>query len=243
MSNTAKDDDLWLNPTDEDASDAALKAAIQAELTELRGICMRFARRLDAKAETEQGQEDLAQLNNAAVKAARAVRQVGVLQLEIAGLRDRPGTRRSLGEGGAANQNAPKTEAKPYKNGPKPRDYAWADGDYTEYDDYADWELSACQSAKMTADLSRISDAMYADLTAHGRADACDQAPASLVELVRAIPHPALDACLNAMEPMYAFLVFGDENVRLTLAPASPDVWAEFDAQQKLYGRDRQDSS
>lgn len=74
MANAAEfDNDLdWPNPPDAHASDATLVADIQAELTELRGIGMRFARRLGARAETEQGQEDLAKLNNSAVKAARA---------------------------------------------------------------------------------------------------------------------------------------------------------------------------
>src|SRR5471032_1056 len=106
MTATETDDPSWLNSPDPDASDAALKAAIQAELTEGRGIAMRFLRRLDAKAETEEGQEDLARLNNAAVKAMRALRQIGVLQLEIAGLRDQPGVRPAAAA--PANQNAPK---------------------------------------------------------------------------------------------------------------------------------------
>jgi hypothetical protein len=198
---------------------------------------MRFLRRLDAKADTEQGQEDLARLNNAAVKGARALRQIGVLQLEIAGLRERPGSRPAAAA--PANQNAPKS----YVNGPKPRDFAWGHGDYTEYDDYKDWELEACRNAKMGDTLERIAQAMRQDLADHGRADVCNQAPADLVDLVRAIPHPALDACLNAVEPLYAYLVFGENNVHLGLRPASPDVWTEFDADTALYNRDRQDSS
>ena len=239
--NVSETDDLdWPNPPDADASDAALKAAIQAELTEARGITMRFLRRLDAKAETEDGQEDLARLNNAAVKGARALRQIGVLQLEIAGLRNQPGSRApaAAATGAPANQNVPK----PYKNGSKPRDDAWLNGDYTEYDDYTDRELNACRNAKMTDNLGSIADAMRADLIAHGRADAANDAPVNQVELVRAIPHPALEACLNTIEPHYALLVF-DGHVHLSLRPASPDVWAEYDAKQALYSRDRQDSS
>jgi hypothetical protein len=231
------DDLSWPTPPDADASDAALKAAIQAELTEARGVEMRFLRRLDAEAETEEGKKDLPRLSNAAVKAARALRQIGVLQLEIAGLRDQPGVRPTAAA--PANQNAPK----PYVNGPKPRDFAWGHGDYTEYDDYKDWELDACRNARMSANISLIAEAMEKDLAAHGRADAAKEAPADLVELVRAIPHPALEACLNEIEPIYAQIMFGDENVQLSLRPATPDVWAEYDAKQALYARDRQDSS
>lgn len=51
MANAAEfDNDLdWPNLPDAHASDATLVADIQAELTELRGIGMRFARRLDAR--------------------------------------------------------------------------------------------------------------------------------------------------------------------------------------------------
>jgi hypothetical protein len=241
MSDDAEtDDDLgWPDAYDADASDAALAADIQAELTELRGICMRFARRLDVKAETSQGQEQLAQLNNAAVKAARAVRQVAVLQLEIAGLRDRPGSRPAAGA--PANQNKPKPTV--HKFGPKPCDYPWKHGDYTEYDDYTDWERETALDAKISAGIQAISDAAREDLAAYGRSDVCREAPRSFAEMVRAIPHPALDAALNDLEPIYAQLLFGKENVVLSLRPASPEVWTEYDAKQKLYGRDRQDSS
>jgi hypothetical protein len=160
-----------------------------------------------------------------------------VLQLEIAGLRDQPGSRPAAAV--PANQNTPK----PYKNGPKPRDFAWGHGDYTEYDDYQDWELNACRRSKIEAVTERICKAVQQDLIAHGRPDAAKESLVSLVEMVRAIPHPALEACLNNLEPQYAYLLFGEENVRLSLHPASPDVWAEYDAKQKLYGRDRQDSS
>lgn len=227
----------WMAPPDADAADAALKAAIQAELTEARGVEMRFLRRLDAEAETEEGRKDLPRLSNAAVKAARALRQIGVLQLEIAGLRDQPGVRPA--PSAPANQNVPK----PYVNGPKPRDFAWAHGDYTEYDDYKDWELNACQSAKMSANIEKISDAMYEDAAAHGRADLCKLAPIDLAKLITAIPHPALNRCLNAIEPLYAYLVFGEENVELTLRPGAGEALAEHDAKEALYADRRLDSS
>ncbi len=197
---------------------------------------MGFLRQSDAKAKTEEGQADLPRLSNAAVKAARALRQIGVLQLEIAGLRDQPGSRAPAA---AANQNVPK----PYVNGPKPRDFAWAHGDYTEYDDYKDWELSACQNAKMSANVEQISEAMYEDAAAHGRADLCKLAPIDLAKLIAAIPHPALNRCLNAIEPLYAYLVFGEENVELALRPGAGEALAEHDVQDALYARDRQDSS
>lgn len=233
----AEADDLdWMTPPDTNASDAALKAAIQAELTEARGVEMRFLRRLDAEAETEEGRKDLPRLSNAAVKAARALRQIGVLQLEIAGLRDQPGHRAPAA---AANQNAPK----PYVNGPKPRDGGWAHGDYTEYDDYQDWELDACRRSKVEAVTKRICKAVEQDLIAHGRPDAARESLVSLSEMVRAIPHPALEACLNDIDPDFAYAYFGEDNVILTLRPASPEVWAEYDAKKALYPSPRQDSS
>jgi hypothetical protein len=240
MNATQTDALSCMSPPDADAANAALKAAIQAELTEARGIEMGFLRQLDAKAKTEEGQEDLVRLSNAAVKAARALRQIGVLQLEIAGLRDQPG-HRTPAAAAPANQNAP--QPKPYKNGPKPRDDAWTNGDYTEYDDYTDWELNACRNAKMSDNLELIAKAMREDLIAHGRMDAAKEAPIDQVELVRAIPHPALEACLNTIEPHYSFLVFGEDKVHLSLRPGAPDVWAEYDAKKAKYARNRQDSS
>ena len=243
MSAIETDDLDWITPPDADAANAALKAAIQAELTEARGIEMGFLRQLDAKAKTEEGQADLPRLSNAAVKAARALRQIGVLQLEIAGLRDQPGHRAPAAAlaTAPANQNAP--QPKPYKNGPKPRDDAWTNGDYTEYDDYTDRELEACRDAKMGGNVQLIAEAMRADLIAHGRMDAANEAPIDQVELVRAIPHPALDTCINNIEPYYSFLVFGEDKVQVGLRPGAPNVWAEYDAKKGLYARDRQDSS
>ena len=233
MNATETDNPPWMAPPD---ANAALKAAIQAELTEAREIEMGFLRQLDAKAKTEEGQEDLPRLSNAAVKAARALRQIGVLRLEIAGLRDQPGHRAPAAP---ANQNTPKL----YVNGPKPRDGAWAHGDYTEYDDYNDWELDACRRSRIEAVTERICKAVQQDLIAHGRPDAAKESLVSLVEMVRAIPHPALEACLNDIDPDFAYGYFGEDNVRLSLRPASPDVWAQYDAKKARYSRDRQDSS
>jgi hypothetical protein len=237
MSATETDDLDWIAPPDADASNAALKAAIQAELTEARGVEMRFLCRLDAEAETEDGRKDLPRLSNAAVKAARALRQIGVLQLEIAGMRDQPGSRPAAAA--PANQDAPK----PYVNGPKPRDFAWAHDDYTEYDDYKDWELSACRHSRIEAVTKRICKAVQQDLIAHGRPDAARESLISLKEMIRAIPHPALEACLNDIDPGYAYVFFGEDNVRLSLQPPTTDVWAEYDADKALYSRDPQDSS
>ena len=64
-----------------------LRDAIQADLMRLRAMQMRFAERLDRAAEKEERPERLAQLSGAVAKAARAVRQIGVLQLELAGER------------------------------------------------------------------------------------------------------------------------------------------------------------
>jgi hypothetical protein len=87
-----------------EAGELSLQEALQADLTRLRGYNMRFAERLDAAAEKEERPERLAQLNNASVKAARAVRQIAVLQLEIAGERPLPNVRAPAA---AANANQP----------------------------------------------------------------------------------------------------------------------------------------
>ena len=237
MTDAAADDLDWPQPAREPSPEAALLADIQAELTELRGITMRFARRLDRQADTEEGKEDLARLNNSAVKAARAVRQVAVLQLEIAGLRDQPGSRPA-----AAPKPANQNKAGPRVNGPKPCDYAWTHGDYTEYDDYTDWELETCREEAIGAGMRKIADAARADLTAFGRADVCGEAPRGFAEMVRAIPHPALDECLNSLEPIYAQLLFGKDNVTFSLKPATMACWEAYDADNAKYPT-RRDSS
>src|ERR1700722_12380114 len=104
-----------------ETGELSLQEALQADLTRLRGYNMRFAERLDAAAEKEERPERLAQLNNASVKAARAVRQIAVLQLEIAGERPLPNVRAPAA---AANANTPEAP-RPYKNGPRPCPRPW----------------------------------------------------------------------------------------------------------------------
>jgi hypothetical protein len=70
------------------------------DLQELHGFCMGVARKVGKT--ITQGGENLPQLNTAGVKAGRALRQIGVLHLEIAGLRQPVQ---------AANGNAPQTRS------------------------------------------------------------------------------------------------------------------------------------
>lgn len=224
----------WPDDTEPNSplSGAPLAAALQADLAELRGLTMGLARKVAARADTEEGQEELVRLNAAVAKAARAVRQIAVLQLEIDGQRSLPGTRTTV----AANQNArgPNGRGQGGRGNPNDRTY----GDYNDYDDLADREA---EEGQMIEVIEQVTAAMAADFHAAGRPEACRESPETQArKLIFGIPHPVLDACIAKLEPKWVYLLFGDENVLPpALGPGPPDAWAEFDkyAEHRRRGR------
>jgi len=208
----------------------SLQEAIQADLTRIRGYNMRFAERLDAMAEKEERPERLAQLNNASVKTARAVRQIAVLQLEIAGERPVANVRAPAA---AANANKPEAvQPKSYKNGPRPCPRPWEKGDYTDYDDYTDDDLRICLNAIVDEAREKLRDAQDEDFRAAGRERPCRESFATKLELIHGIPHPAFDECLKGINPEIALLLLGPHCLNTALAPRSPDALAEYEAKQ-----------
>jgi hypothetical protein len=213
----------------------SLKDAIQADLTRLRAKQMRFAERLDRAAEKEERSERLAQLNNAAVKTARAVRQIAVLQLEIAGERPLPNVR-------TPPAPAPPTRTKPSfcEHGPRPSPKPWEEGDYTDYDDYTVEESEWATEMKVNNQILRLEVAMDADFRAAGREDVCREAPILKFKLIMGIPHPAFDACQKTVDLALLCHFLGEENLQpLALLPDAPDGWAEYDEMQRLHGGPR----
>jgi hypothetical protein len=199
---------------------------------------MRFAERLDTLAEKEERPESLSQLSNASVKAARAVRQIAVLQLEIAGERPLPNSR-------APAAPANDDRDRPYPNGPRPEAKPWEHGDYTDYDDYTDDERWLSAETKVDSEIERLERAMHADFEAAGRGDVCKQAPVTKFKLILGIPHPALDECIKTVDYNLLRHFVGPENLLPpALGPGPPNAWAEYDAKEKrLGGPNRLDSS
>ncbi len=191
---------------------------------------MGLARKVAARADTEEGQEELVRLNAAVAKAARAVRQIAVLQLEIDGQRTLPGTRAPA----AANQNA---RGQGEQGGPRRPD----DRTRSDYNDYDDVPAHHVSDAEMIEVIELVTAAMAEDFHAAGRPDACRESPETQArKLIYGIPHPALDACIAKLEPKWTYLLFGDENVLPpALGPGPPGAWEEFDdyAEERKRGR------
>jgi hypothetical protein len=223
-----------------ETGELSLQEALQADLTRLRGYNMRFAERLDSAAEKEERPERLAQLNNASVKAARAVRQIAVLQLEIAGERPLPNVRAPAA---AANANKPESP-EPYMNGPRPCPRPWDTGDYTDYDDYSDDERGIVLKAMMDEALEKLRAAQNEDFRAAGRERICRESFNTKLELIGGIPHPAFDECLKSIDFKLALLVVGPDRLDTMLKPGSPDALAEYDVQKEwVDSLQRRDSS
>ena len=219
---------------DDALSGSGLARAIQSDLAELRGICMGFARQVAAKAERQAaaGEDDeLVRLNAAAAKAARAVRFIAVLQLEIDGQRQTPGTRVPA----PANGNMPRGGSRGRRG---PDGAPISDRDYERLEEsetiIEDWLLE--QHAL-------IAPVLKADFIAADRPDAARQALVHQAKLVLGIPHPNLDACLKTLDPRYATYLFGEENVSLVLGPGPPGAWEDFDQFVEQRARGRRDQS
>jgi len=229
-----EDDDM---PPEGGAAPGDLEQEILAELSEMRAIMVRFARRLDARAETPEGQQELPKLNNAAVKAVQALRRIGVLQLEILGKRPLPNVRppNAAPTGAPANRSRLKFEpGVPNRWHPDPPPYLR--GDYTDYDDYTDAEREALKREKFGARIALMGKALDEDFRAAGREDVCGQSPETKSRLIFSIPHPALDRWVAETAPGDVFAVFGFENVLpLKLGPGPPDPLAAFDERSKAF--------
>jgi len=209
-----------------------LRDAIQAYLMKLRAMQMRFADRLDRAAEKEERPERLAQLSGAVAKAARAVRQIGVLQLELTGER-LPNGRAS---GAPANQNTPAARPPAERKGVRPCPRPWEMGDYTDYDDYTDRDRLLLAKAYIDARRRVMVAAMDKDFHAAGRADVCGQSPNTKFELILGIPHPAFDKCIQQIEPEFIYKWIGEDNVYFALGPGPPDAWEKYDQKERLLG-------
>ena len=212
-----------------ETGELSLQEAIQADLSRLRGFNMRFAERLDAAAEKEERPERLAQLNNASVKAARAVRQIAVLQLEIAGERPLPNARAPAAP---ANANKPKDEVEGPKNGPRPCPRPWEKGDYKDYDDYTDDDRRIVMNAIINAAREKLRAAQNEDFRAAGRERPCRESFNTKLELIHGIPHPAFDECLKGIDFEIAQYLLGRSCVVPVLVPESSNALAEYDARQ-----------
>jgi hypothetical protein len=237
-------------PAVEDDSPAdTLVDELQAELAEMRGIVLGSARRMQARAEVDDSTDGLAKLNTGITKAARAFRQIAVLQLEIAGKRKLPGTR----EPAAAAQAAPGAAApgaaakgaaakgkieRSARWNAADRSYPFDHGDYTDYDDYTDWEHDRLGEAILDERRKRVVAAMDADFRAAGRDEVLGQAPVTKFKMILDLPHPALDACLPTIEPEIV-LYFFRKDVRLALGPGPPGIWEKHDAYRKQFGLDK----
>ena len=210
-----------------------LQASIAADLNELRTVAMRFVRRLDARAETAEGEATLPQLNTAMVKAARAVRQVAVLQLEVAGLRQQAGTRAPASAAAPANQNGKSIWT---DNGPRPSEKPWQNGDYELYSDYTDQDEYLAAGAKVEASVISLEKAMHEDFRAVGRTDFESLSAKMLCKFILNIPHPATNECIETIEPALLEFFFGADLLPPKLGPGEPRAWEEWEAYEREHG-------
>jgi hypothetical protein len=208
-----------------------LRDAIQTDLEKLRAMQMRFAERLDKAAENEERSERLAQLSGAVSKAARAVHNIAVLQLDLAG--ERPSGRVAAAP---ANQNKSATRPPEERKGFRPCPRPWDLGDYTDYDDYTDRDRLLLAKAFVDSRRRVMVAAMDKDFRAAGRGDVCGQSPATKFDLILGIPHPAFDTCIQDVEPEFIYKWLGEDNVYLALGPGPPHAWAKYEEKERLTG-------
>ncbi len=193
------------------------------DLQELRQTCMASSRKMKARQTVEP--ENLTSLNAGIVKVARAVRQIGVLQLEIAGLRQPAQMRGPV----AANGNAPAAKSQPGRGGSDDR----TRGDYNDYDDDkenwygADDEFMPPLSkaeAEFNESLDRVCAALDVDFKAAGISDVTDRQ--SKIDKVRIyayrVPHPTLDECIKTIRRDDLIAIIGLENLKTSLGPGPP---------------------
>jgi hypothetical protein len=213
-----------------------LEEEVLEELSLMRAIMLRFARRIDARADTPEGQKELPRLTNAVTRAMRALRQIQVLQLEVAGKRPvavRRGPAANGAGDAAANANRSAGAKDPKRFGHN--GYPFENGDYDDYDDYTDQERKLLGRAIFRDRVKRMRAAMKEDFEAAGRPHFCREAPVKQFELITSIPHPALDRCLPGIEREIVFLIFGEDNVKLSLGPGPPGVLEKFDELCRKY--------
>ena len=224
MSSVEDEEALGFSPAE---CRAWLEADVLAGLQEVRELCMDSARTLAAKMKEDDA--DLVRLNAALVKAARAVRQTSVLQLEVAGLRRQAGTREApTSADDAANANQPRPGQPPSNP-----DYAGL-GTYEYFvddDDKRDLHyMDAEEGRQYRETLDRMKDAMDADLKAAGKLLELHQSISTKArDYIRHIPHPETDACIQSLRLGFVTHIFGEENMeppRLkTGPPDTPTKW------------------
>src|SRR5579859_1114203 len=177
----------------EGMSEVDLEAEIQGELSEMRQMVVEFGRLLIAKGRQADSADELVKLSNAANRAARAHRQIGVLQLEIAGKRPLPGTRAPR-EASAVKNGEPSPEVEAQSERRVRSGLPFEYGDYDDYDDYTEDERVERDLRQLFLDRKGpLLTAMDEDFKAAGRADIVRESPKTKYKLIYYIPHPNLD--------------------------------------------------
>jgi hypothetical protein len=215
----------------------ALEQAILGELGEMRELMLGMAREVAGRAKAAETAEDLTRLNTAAVKAARAHRQISVLQLEMLGKRPIPG-RNGASAGGAAGQaggagSATRSQRARSPNGTPFRNDTY--DDYDDYDDHADDEDPESAFDRMMVRLEPVLAAMDEDFVAAGHDDIPRKSPQSKFKLIYYVPHPATDRAIAASRPEDVCAIF---NLAGLLPPVAgtgpPEVWERFIENRRL---------
>jgi hypothetical protein len=224
-------------PPEGDAAGDALEREILDELSEMRGIMLGFARRIAALGGETQEPETLAKLNNAAVRTARAHRQVAVLQLEIAGKRPLASQRGAAhiaqpddGAPGAGHKVRQRSQSERF-----PKGLPYGHGDLTDYDDYTDAERRGLESARFFDRLKPLFAALDEDFKAAGRDDICREAPATKFKLIFYIPHPATDRAIAAAQPADVCTIFAmGDRLPPVAGTGPPEIWAAYNERRRF---------
>jgi hypothetical protein len=214
----------------------ALEREIMDELSEMRGIMLGLARRLATQAQATDEPEALTRLNNAAVRTARAHRQVAVLQLEMAGKRPIAG-RAEPREAPAAQPGSrgnPQSRPRPVKER-FPDGLPYTNGDYSDNDDYTDEERQELAERKFGEGLKPLVAAMDQDFLAAGYDDLLGQSPETKFKLIYYIPHPALDRAAAGADPNLVAAVFGWIGLLPPVAGTGPpEEWERYLANREV---------
>jgi hypothetical protein len=181
--------------------------------------------------------EDLARLNTAAVKSARAHRQIAVLQLEILGKRPVAGRRGDAGREPPADRGSgekPKIRVRSQRER-FPDGLPFHHDDYNDYDDYTDDERRELEAARFFQRLEPVVAAMDEDFTAAGREDIVRQSPATKYKLIFYVPHPATDRAIAAAQPADICTIFGmGDRLPPVAGTGPPEVWERFNEGYRL---------
>jgi hypothetical protein len=211
----------------------AVEQVILAELSEMREIMLGLARQVAVKAAEAEKPEDLTRLNTAAVKSARAHRQIAVLQLEILGKRPIAGLRGS--PAGQASGEGPKPRVRSQEER-FPNGLPFRNDDYNDYDDYTDEERQELESERFFQRLEPVVAAMDEDFTAAGREEILRESPETKFKLIYYIPHPATDRAIAASTAEDICMIFGVIGGMLppVAGTGPPEVWENYNEACRL---------